>query len=154
MKAQTTAKLTQLRISPQKVRLVVDMVRGMNANEAVLQLAHSPKSAARPIKKLIESAMANASHNHHMIGESLIVKTATVNEGPTLMRWMPRAFGRATKIRKRTSHINLVLEGDVAEATKAKAAEKKVPKPAKQEEPPKAEEKKAASKAKKTTKKA
>lgn len=125
MKVQTSAQLNKLRIAPRKVRLVVDMVRGMNAQEAILQLIHSPKRAAKPVKKLIESAIANAKHNHHAKEETLMIHTAFVNEGQTLMRWMPRAFGRATKIRKRTSHITLVLEGEGDEATKKKVAAKK-----------------------------
>jgi large subunit ribosomal protein L22 len=113
MKMQTTAKLNKLRIAPRKVRLLIDMVRGMNVEDAILQLKLSKKSAAIPVRKLLESAIANAKHNHKIKKETLIIKTAYVNEGITLKRWMPRAFGRATPIRKRSAHITVVLEGDV-----------------------------------------
>lgn len=124
MKMQTTAKLRRLRISPRKVRLIADMVRGKHVAEALVQLAHNPKHAARPVKKLIESAVANARHNHQMEEASLMIKTIFVDEGKTMFRFMPRAFGRATKIRKRSSHITLVLEGEV-DVKKAKAADSK-----------------------------
>jgi large subunit ribosomal protein L22 len=115
MKMQTTAKLRQLRVAPRKVRLVVDLIRGMSVKDALVQLQFSPKHSARPVMKLLQSAMANAKHNHEMDTETLVVKTAFVDGGPTLHRWMPRAMGRATKLRKRTSHITLILEGDVVE---------------------------------------
>lgn len=123
MKMQTTAKLNKLRISPRKVRLVADLVRGMNAGEAILQLLHSPKKAARPVKKLIESAIANAEHNQKMERASLVVKTIFVDQGQTLHRWAPRAFGRASAIHKRSSHVTVILEGDAAEQKKS---EKKI----------------------------
>ncbi|PIT86173.1 MAG: 50S ribosomal protein L22 [Candidatus Magasanikbacteria bacterium CG10_big_fil_rev_8_21_14_0_10_43_6] len=113
---QTTAKLNKLHIAPRKVRLLIDMVRGKHVEEAILQLKLSKKSAAIPLRKLLESAVANAKHNHKIEKETLIVKTAFVDGGVTLKRWMPRAFGRATPIRKRSSHITVILEGDVAEA--------------------------------------
>lgn len=139
MKAQATAKLRSLRMSPRKVRLLIDLVRGMGANEAIVQLQFSKKAAARPVKKLIESAVANATHNSNLDPNSLVVKTAMVDGGPILYRWMPRAFGRATKLRKRTSHITIVLEGDVkAEAKKDKKAQEA--KEDKKTETPKAEE--------------
>ncbi len=126
MKLQTTAKLRRLRISPRKVRLIADLVRGMDTKKALLQLQFSKKHAARPVEKLIRSAIANAIHNHSMVEDSLVVKTIMVDGGPTFHRWMPRAFGRATPLRKRTSHITLVLEGDVDEKALKKAeAEKK-----------------------------
>ena len=124
MKMQTSAKLKQLRVSPRKVRLIVDLIRGMSVKDALVQLQFSQKHVARPIKKLLESAVANAKHNHEMTFDSLVVKTAFVDGGPTLHRWMPRAMGRATKIRKRTSHITLVLEGDAVEAPKKVKKEK------------------------------
>ncbi|OGH64505.1 MAG: 50S ribosomal protein L22 [Candidatus Magasanikbacteria bacterium RIFCSPHIGHO2_02_FULL_47_14] len=122
MKMQTTAKLRHLRMSPRKIRLLVDLVRGMNAQDAITQLSHSQKIAARPLRKLIASAIANALHNHNMKEETLVIKQAMVDSGSILYRWQPRAFGRAAPIRKRTSHITLVLEGDAAEA-KAKKEE-------------------------------
>ncbi len=125
----TTAHLRKLRMSPRKVRLIVDLVRGMNAKEAVLQLQFSKKHAARPVKKLIESAIANAKHNHNVLENTLVVKTAFVNEGQTLKRWMPRAMGRATPLRKRMSHVTIVLSGEVDE----KAAKQENNEPKKQE---------------------
>lgn len=126
MKLQTTAKLNRLRMSPRKVRLIADLVRGKDVRSALLQLKFSAKDAARPVAKLIESAVANAKHNHQMAEESLVIKTIMVDGGPTFHRWMPRAFGRATKLRKRTSHITVVLEGDAAaKKPAAKKTEKK-----------------------------
>lgn len=127
MKMETQAQLKQLRMSPRKVRLLVDMVRGMKAVDAVVQLTYSKKSAAKPVKKLIESAMANAEHNHKIEKSTLVVKRAFVNEGDALKRWMPRAMGRATPLRKRASHITVVLEGD---ATEEQAVEPAVSSPA------------------------
>ena len=124
---QTQAKLKRLRMAPRKVRLVADMVRGMQADKALLQLTHSPKHAARPVRKLIASAIANAKHNHKIKEDTLVLKTIFVDEGKTLYRYMPRAFGRATPLRKRTCHITVVLEGDVDETAtkKTKSADKK-----------------------------
>lgn len=118
MKMETKAKLRHLRIAPRKVRLLIGLVRGMKVQEAIAQMQFSQKDAARPVRKLIESAVANAQHNHDMDPESLIIKTAFVDEGKTLKRWTPRAMGRATPIRKRCSHITIVLEGDVIEKKK------------------------------------
>ncbi|PJA90292.1 MAG: 50S ribosomal protein L22 [Candidatus Magasanikbacteria bacterium CG_4_9_14_3_um_filter_32_9] len=115
---ETKAKLRHLRIAPRKVRLLIGLVRGMKVQEAIAQMQFSQKDAARPVRKLIESAVANARHNHDMDPESLIIKTAFVDEGKTLKRWTPRAMGRATPIRKRCSHITIVLEGDVIEKKK------------------------------------
>lgn len=126
MNMQTKAKLRYLRVAPRKVRLLIDLVRGMKVDEALIQLQYSGKKAATPLKKLIESAIANAQHNHKMDRKTLIVKEAYVDGGPILYRWMPRAFGRASKIRKRTSHITVVLEGVAKEEPKAaKKAETK-----------------------------
>lgn len=111
--AQTTATLRYLRMSPRKVRLLVDLVRGMNAEEAVAQLSFKSKIAARPVIKLIQSAMANAAHNHQMETSSLVIAKAFVDGGPMQYRYVPHAFGRATPIRKRTAHITVVLEGQV-----------------------------------------
>ncbi len=113
---KTKAVLRNLRTSPRKVRLLVDLVRGMNVQEAVLQLQFSKKHAALPVKKLIESAMANAVHNHSMNVESLKICEAFVDQGVTLKRWMPRAFGRASGLKMRSSHVTIVLEGNVDSA--------------------------------------
>jgi len=103
------AKLSHLRMSPRKVRLVVDLVRGKSVESALAQLTFSPKMAARPVKKLIESASANAINNFKMDESSLYIAEIAVNEGSTIKRWRPRAHGRAAPIRKRTSHVTVVL---------------------------------------------
>lgn len=129
----SAATLRFLRMSPRKVRLVVDVVRGMEVDKAVAQLMFSPKSAARPVRKLIESAVANAVNNHDMQKDALYVATIKVDGGPTYKRYRPRAHGRAAMIRKRTSHINVVLKEreDLVKKTTKKAkstkAEKKAP---------------------------
>ncbi len=125
MKAQATAKLNNLRMSPRKVRLLIDLVRGLSVDKALNQLQFSKKHAARPVRKLIESAVANAVHNDQIDSSTLVVKIAFVDGGAILYRWMPRAFGRATKIRKRTSHITIILEGDIVEKKQDKKQDKK-----------------------------
>jgi len=106
----TTAKLRQAHITPQKARLVADQVRGMRVDRALNILAFSNKKAASLIKKVLESAIANAEHNDGADVDELRVKTIMVDEGPIMKRWMPRARGRANQIFKRTSHITLVVE--------------------------------------------
>lgn len=103
------ATLRYARISPRKVRLVADLVREMNAGEAVGLLTHTNKKAAGIIKKVIESAIANASQSHGVDEDALIIGRIQVDEGPIIKRWRPRAMGRATRIRKRTSHIQVAL---------------------------------------------
>lgn len=120
MKMETTAKLRNLRMSPRKVRLLTDLIKGKSVQDALLQLALQAKDAARPVKKLLESAVANAEHNHAMEQGTLVVKNAFVDAGATLKRFTPRAFGRASAIHKRTSHVTIVLEGEVDEKLKAK----------------------------------
>jgi len=114
-KARAVAKLKHLRIAPRKVRLVIGLIRGLKVEDAVVQLEISKKSAARPVLKLLNSAVANAKHNHDLKIDTLVIKEAMVDEGATLHRWMPRAMGRATPLRKRSSHITLILEGEVDE---------------------------------------
>lgn len=111
---EVRAQLRYLRKSPRKVRLVVDLVRGLPVRNAIAQLRVSKKGSARSIKKLIESAVANAENNFKINREGLFVKTIMVDKGPTLKRWRPRAFGRAGAIRKRTSHITVILAEDEA----------------------------------------
>jgi len=106
---ETTAKAKFVRIAPRKVRLVMDMVRGKPVEEALQTLGLVRKSASPIIAKVIRSALANAENNFGMNTDGLIVKKACVDEGPTMKRFMPRAMGRATTIRKRTSHITVVL---------------------------------------------
>ncbi len=106
---QTKASAKFIKMSPRKVRLVVDNIRGMKAEEALDNLRLMNKAAARPVAKLINSAVANAEHNFELVKDNLFIKEITVDEGPTLKRWLPRAHGRATPLRKRMSHISLIL---------------------------------------------
>jgi large subunit ribosomal protein L22 len=115
MKQQTTATLKYAKMSPRKARLLIDLVRGMRVGEAMQQLQFSEKSLGLPLLKLLRSAVANAEHNHNIDKESLMVKTAFVDNGPIQYRWTPRAHGRASPIRKRTAHVTIILEGDVDE---------------------------------------
>lgn len=118
MSQVVTAKLSHLRMGPRKVRLVVDMIRGRKVAKAQEILVLSKKLAARPILKLLNSAVANARHNHNLVAENLCVKTIMVDGGPMLKRWMPKAHGRATPVRERTSHISLVLAEVAVKAKK------------------------------------
>jgi len=103
-----------VRVAPRKARLVADQVRGLQIDKARALLQFSPRGAAQDIGKLIESAAANAENNHDLIADEMRVAEITVDEGPTLRRYRPRALGRATPINKRTSHIAVALspEGD------------------------------------------
>ncbi len=107
MEAQATLRF--LRMAPRKVRLVADQVRGQPVEEALKALRFSPRAASRPLKKLIESAVANAENNHGLDIDTLWVREIRVDEGPTLKRWRPRAQGRAFPVMKRTSHVSVVL---------------------------------------------
>jgi ribosomal protein L22 len=103
------ASARYVRIAPRKARLIADQVRGMHIEKARALLQFSPRGAAQPIHKLIDSAAANAENNHDLIGDEMRVASITVDEGPTLRRFRPRAMGRATPINKRTSHIKVAL---------------------------------------------
>lgn len=104
------ARLRHTRIGPQKARLVADMIRGKNVNEAMNVLTFTRKKAAREIQRLLKSALANAEENHKVVDvDDLIVKKITVDEGVAWKRQMPRARGMANLIKKRTSHITIVL---------------------------------------------
>jgi len=103
------ASLRYLRMGPRKVRLVVDMIRGKKVEEALNILTFSKKSAARPVAKLLKSAVANADVKGGYNLDRLVVKTVTVDQGPTWRRWLARAMGRATRVHKHTSHVTLVL---------------------------------------------
>ena len=106
---KTNAKARHVRQSPYKVRRVLDLVRGLPVEEARVVLQHTQRRAADPILKCLESAVANAEHNLAADADELLVAEAYADEGPTLKRWRPRARGRATRIRKRTSHITIVV---------------------------------------------
>jgi ribosomal protein L22 len=103
------ASARYVRIAPRKARLIADQVRGMHIEKARALLQFSPRGAAKDIHKLIDSAAANAENNHDLIGDEMRVSSITVDEGPTLRRFRPRAMGRATPINKRTSHIRVAL---------------------------------------------
>lgn len=113
------AFLRSLRISPRKVRLVIDAVRGKSVKDADIRLSLMNKGAALPVLKLLRSAIANAEHNFKLASESLYIKSITADGGPTLKRSRPRAFGRSAPIRKRTTHLSIVL-GDRAELAEKK----------------------------------
>jgi ribosomal protein L22 len=103
------AQAKYVRSSPRKARLVCDHIRGKSVEEARAILAHAPRAVAKDWSKLLESAVANAEHNHELVGEDLYVKAVHADDGPTIPRFRPRAMGRATKIRKRTSHLTILL---------------------------------------------
>jgi large subunit ribosomal protein L22 len=103
------ASARYVRVAPRKARLIADQVRGMHIESARALLQFSPRGAAHPIHKLIDSAAANAENNHDLIGDEMRIASITVDEGPTLRRYRPRAMGRATPINKRTSHIRVAL---------------------------------------------
>jgi len=98
-----------VRTSARKARLVCDHIRGKSVEEARAILAHANRDVARDWSKLLESAVANAEHNHELLGDELRIAAVKADEGPTLKRFRPRAMGRATKIRKRTSHLSITL---------------------------------------------
>jgi large subunit ribosomal protein L22 len=118
------AHLRHLRIAPRKVRLVIDLVRGLPVDRAIDQLTLLPKRSSLPILKLIKSAVANAEHNFNIDTKTLVVSSIQANEGPKLKRWMPKAFGRANPILKRTSHVTVVLTGVQSKKPKAVKEEK------------------------------
>ncbi|AKX34608.1 50S ribosomal protein L22 [Spiroplasma litorale] len=109
---EAKAKLTMIRISPRKVRLVADSIRNKKIANAIAILQNQDKRSSEPVLKLLNSAVANAVNNNGMEADRLVVKTIFVNEGPTLKRFRPRAHGRAYEILKRTSHITIVVSDD------------------------------------------
>ena len=108
MEARAYAR--HVRIAPRKVQIVMDLIRNKPVNEAVAILQHTPKAACEPLLKLVKSAMANAEHNFNMDKSNLYVAECFVCPGPMMKRVRPRAQGRAFRIRKRTSHITIVLK--------------------------------------------
>jgi large subunit ribosomal protein L22 len=104
-RARATARY--VRMTPMKVRRVVDLIRGMEAREALSVLQFAPQAASEPVAKVLASAVANAEHNQQLDADTLVVSVAYVDEGPTLKRFRPRAQGRAYRINKRTSHITI-----------------------------------------------
>jgi large subunit ribosomal protein L22 len=106
---EARANLRYVRISPRKVKIVCDLIRGKSVPQATAMLLMTPKAASEPLLKLLKSAAANAENNHNMDPEKLYVSEIFANPGPIIKRIMPRAQGRAYRINKRTSHVTLVV---------------------------------------------
>lgn len=104
------AQARHVHMTPMKVRRVIDVIRGMKADQALATLSFAPQAASEPVSKVLASAVANAEHNKRLDPDTLFVSQAYVDEGPTLKRFRPRAQGRAFRIKKRTSHITVVVE--------------------------------------------
>lgn len=107
---EAKAIVRYVRIAPRKAQQVVDLVRGKKVDEALAILKYTPKAAAPIVEKLVKSAVANAENNNGMDVDRLYISEIYANQGPTMKRFRPRAMGRATTIRKRTSHIEVVLK--------------------------------------------
>lgn len=147
-RARATARY--VRMTPMKVRRVVDLIRGMEAREALSVLQFAPQAASEPVAKVLASAVANAEHNQQLDADTLVVAVAYVDEGPTLKRFQPRAQGRAFRINKRTSHITIEVQSVLSEpgrAAKAPAKAAKAPAKATKDAPAKKAAAKKAAKA-------
>jgi large subunit ribosomal protein L22 len=107
---EARASVRFVRISPPKARRVIDLIRGRQVEEARRILRFSPHSASRTVEKCLNSAVANAEQTPGVVPQNLMVERVWVNEGPTLKRWRPRAYGRAARVRKRTSHVTVVVK--------------------------------------------
>ena len=107
--ASARSSARYVRVTPQKARRMIDLIRGLPASEAQTVLRFSPQAASETVGKVLDSAIANAENNHGMNADGLVVSEAYVDDGPTLKRFRPRAQGRAYRIRKRTSHITVVV---------------------------------------------
>jgi len=115
-----TATARFVRCPPRKARLMADLVRGKGVRDAQAILAFSTRAAALPVRKVLESAVANADHNHALDASGYVLARVTVDEGPTIRRFRPRAMGRATRIRKRTCHITIGLASPEAAASQGR----------------------------------
>jgi large subunit ribosomal protein L22 len=124
------AKAKNIKSSSRKMRLVIDVVRGMKIEAAVNQLQFMNKKAAKPVMKLVKSATANAVNNFELEESNLYIKTIRVDEGKTMKRWLPRARGRATPLRKRSCHIILLLD-ELVDSGKKGAKKQKIEAPIK-----------------------
>jgi large subunit ribosomal protein L22 len=116
------ARARYVRVSPTKARRVIDLIRGLPATDAQAVLQFTPQAASEPVGKVLDSAIANAENNRQLDPDTLWVSEAYVDEGPTLKRFRPRAQGRAYRIRKRTSHITVVVESRAVAAARGRAA--------------------------------
>ena len=125
MPVQAIAK--GVRMSPRKVAVVASLVRGRTVADALIILSHTPRRSALPVKKVIESARANAEHNHNLKPATLRITEITVNHGPRIKRYRPAAHGRALPFQRRSSHIRVVVDGEAREVKKpvAKTTTKK-----------------------------
>jgi large subunit ribosomal protein L22 len=119
-----TATLSYLRMSPRKVTLVAQLIRGQGVGDAQTQLRFFPKRAAQPLLKLLNSAVANAENNFKLEKDNLYIRSVIVNQGPALKRFQPRAFGRAAQIMKRSSHVTITLTERNATKVPAKKSKK------------------------------
>ena len=126
---EARAQARYVRVTPMKARRVIDLIRGMNAGDAQAVLTFAPQAASEPIGKVLASAIANATNNYAMDARALVVSAAYVDEGPTQKRIRPRAQGRAYRIRKRSSHITVIVS-DGREVIEVKPVAKKAPKAA------------------------
>lgn len=122
---QVKAKAKYIRIAPRKVRLVAGVVRGLDVELALQKLAVMDQRSVQPVSKLLNSAIASAEHNYELSKTNLKIEAITVNDGPTYYRWMQKAFGRATPLRRRTSIVDLVLSEKTPSDTKKKSKKSK-----------------------------
>jgi len=144
---EARAQARYVRVTPMKARRVINLIRGMNAADAQAVLTFAPQAASEPVGKVLASAIANATNNHAMDSRGLVVSEAFVDEGPTMKRIRPRAQGRAYRVRKRSSHITVIVSDGVAIIKPAKAVKPVKPvRPAKEAAAPKAEAKAPAAK--------
>ena len=116
----TRAQARFVRVTPRKARRMVDLIRGLPADEAQAVLRFAPQAASEPVGKVLARAIANAEHNDKLDREELVVERAWVDEGPTLKRIRPRGFGRAFRVTKRTSHITVVVAENSDASSKTK----------------------------------
>lgn len=123
---EVKSKAKYIQISPRKVRLVVNLIRKLDLDDAYGQLNFINKGAARPVKKLLDAAVADAVHNFSLDRDNLFIKSMVVGDGPSLKRWQPKAFGRATPIQQMTCHIEVVLGEKVPTKNKPKESQEKV----------------------------
>jgi len=130
---EVRASLKHLRVAPRKARLVSGLVRGLDVNKAANQLKFLNKKSAKPMLKLLESAVANAINNYDLDRNNLVIKEIKVDEGRVLKRWLPRAHGRATILRKKMSHIAITLS-EIVDSGKKEAKKVKVEAPVKLDE--------------------
>ena len=121
---QVKAKARFIRMSARKVRLVIDLIRGSHVTKAQTQLRFANKAAAEPVLKLLNSAIANATNNFQLNKDDLVIASIMADEGPTLDRFQPRAHGRAMPIRKRSTHISIILENVEPKELKKEPVEK------------------------------